>query len=34
MAQLEIELDDIINIIESVRYGLPVEEMRGMLSSQ
>lgn len=32
MTHLEIELEDIINIIESVRYGLPIEEMRKMLS--
>lgn len=32
MTQLEIELDDIVNIIESVRYGLPAEEMRKMLN--
>lgn len=32
MTHLEIELEDLINIIESVRYGLPVEEMRKMLS--
>lgn len=32
MTHLEIELDDITNIIESVRYGLPVEEMRKMLN--
>lgn len=32
MTHLEIELEDLINIIESVRYGLPVNEMRKMLS--
>lgn len=32
MTHLEIELEDLINIIESVRYGLPAEEMRKMLS--
>lgn len=32
MTYLEIELEDIINIIESVRYGVPAEEMRKMLS--
>lgn len=34
MTYLEIELEDLINIIESVRYGLPVDEMRAMLSVQ
>jgi len=33
MTHLEIELEDIINIIESVRYGLPVDEMRKMLNN-
>lgn len=33
MTYLEIELEDVINIIESVRYGLPVEEMRKMLNN-
>lgn len=32
MTHLEIELEDIINIVESVRYGVPAEEMRRMLS--
>lgn len=32
MTYLEIELEDIINIIESVRYGLSTDEMRKMLS--
>lgn len=31
MTHLEIELEDLINIIESVRYGLPPEEIRSML---
>ena len=31
MTQMSIELENIINIIESVRYGLPVDEMRRML---
>lgn len=31
MTQLHIEQNNIVNIIESVRYGLPAEEMRGML---
>lgn len=32
MTYLEIELEDIINIVESVRYGLPIEKMRKLLS--
>jgi len=31
MTHLEIELEDLINIIESVRYGLPPSEIRKML---
>lgn len=31
MTQMSIEMENIINIIESVRYGLPVDEMRRML---
>ncbi len=33
MTQMEIELENIINIIESVRYGLPMEDIRTMLIS-
>ena len=31
ITQLEIELGNLVNIIESVRYGLPPEEIRSML---
>lgn len=31
ITQLEIELGNVINVIESVRYGLPPEEIRSML---
>lgn len=34
MTHLELELEDLINILESVRYGLPVEEMRRILTVQ
>ena len=31
ITQLEIELGNVINVIESVRYGLPPDEIRSML---
>ena len=31
MTQMEIELDNVVRIIESVRYGLPPNEIREML---